>query len=82
MLAILPVFESRWDAPNTPENTEGGYFFGEARKHGVRDIPISSAKSWHRQMTNPQYIEGSMAITRFDATDWPATRLKFAPAIR
>jgi serine/threonine protein kinase len=74
MLAVLPVFESRWDAPNAPEITEGGYFFGEARKHGVRDVPISSAKPWHRQMTNPQYIEGPMAITRFDAKDWPAAR--------
>jgi hypothetical protein len=72
MLAVLPVFESR--SPNAPEITEGGYFFGEARKHGVRDVPISSAKPWHKQMTNPQYIEGSMAITRFDATDWPAAR--------
>jgi hypothetical protein len=74
MLAVLPVFESRWDAPNAPEITERGYFFGEARKHGVRDVPISSAKSWHEQMTSPQYIEGSMAITRFDAKDSPAAR--------
>jgi serine/threonine protein kinase len=74
VLAILPVFESRWDAPNTPDIAEGGYFFGEARKHGVRDVPITSAKPYHRQMTNPQYIEGSMAITRFNATDWPTTR--------
>jgi serine/threonine protein kinase len=74
MLAVLPVFESRWDAPNAPEITEGGYFLGEARKHGVRDVPISSAKLWYRQMTNPEYIEGSMAITRFNATDWPAAR--------
>lgn len=74
MLAVLPVFESRWDAPNAPEITEGGYFFGEPRKHGVRDVPIAGAKPWHRQMTNPQYIEGSMAITRFDAADWPAAR--------
>jgi len=74
MLAVLPVFESRWDAPNAPEITEGGYFFGEARKHGVRNVPITSARPCHRQMTNPQYIEGSMAITRFDAADWPAAR--------
>ena len=74
MLAVLPVFESRWDAPNAPEITEGGYFFGEARKHGVRNVPITSARPYHRQMTNPQYIEGSMAITRFDAADWPAAR--------
>jgi hypothetical protein len=74
MLAVLPIFESPWDAPNAPEITEGGYFFGEARKHGVRDVPISSAKPWHKQMTSLQYIDGSMAITRFDAKDWPAAR--------
>jgi hypothetical protein len=43
-------------------------------KHGVRDIPISSAKPWHSQMTDPHYIEGPMAVTRFDAKDWPAAR--------
>jgi serine/threonine protein kinase len=82
MLAVLPVFESRWDAPNAPEIMEGGYFFGEARKHGVRDVPISSANPWHRQMTNPQYIEGSMAITRFDAKDWPAARSTITEMLR
>jgi hypothetical protein len=25
-------------------------------------------------MTSLQYIDGSMAITRFDAKDWPAAR--------
>jgi len=73
-LAVLPVFQSRWDAPNAPEIAEGGYFFGDARKHGVRNVPITSARPYHRQMTNPQYIEGSMAITRFNAADWPAAR--------
>lgn len=73
-LAVLPVFESRWDAPNSPEVTEGGYFLGEARKHGARDVPITSARPWYREMTNPHYIEGSIAITRFDASDWPAAR--------
>ena len=74
MLAVLPVFESRWDAPNAPELTEGGYFFGEARKHGVRNVPITSARPYHSRMTDPQYIEGSMTITRFAAADWPAAR--------
>jgi serine/threonine protein kinase len=74
MLAVLPVFESRWDAPNAPEITEGGYFFGEDRKHGVQNIPITSARPYHRPMTSPEYIEGSMAITRFNAGDWPAAR--------
>jgi serine/threonine protein kinase len=74
MLAVLPVFESRWDAPNASEITEGGYFFGEARKRGVQNIPITSARPYHRPMTSPEYIEGSMAITRFNAGDWPAAR--------
>src|SRR5581483_707940 len=34
MLAVLPVFESRWDAPNAPEIPDVGYFRGEARKDG------------------------------------------------
>jgi hypothetical protein len=73
-LAVLPIFENRWDAPGKQDTSEGGYFFGEARKHGARVIPISSAKPWHRQMTSPHYIEGSCAITRFDANDWPTAR--------
>jgi len=82
MLAVLPVFESRWDPPTGPELAEGGYFCGEPRKHGVRDVPITSAKPWHGQMTNPQYIEGSMAITRFDATGWPAARSTITEMLR
>jgi tRNA A-37 threonylcarbamoyl transferase component Bud32 len=73
-LAVLPVFENRWDAPSVQDTSEGGYFLGEAREHGVRNIPISAAKPWYREMTNPNYIEGSMAITRFEANDWPAAR--------
>src|SRR5712664_4221115 len=54
-VAVLPVFESRWDAPNTPEITEGmEYFLGEPRKHGVPDVPITSVKPWYAQMTNPE----------------------------
>ena len=82
MLAVIPVFKSRWDAPKAPEIAEEGYFFGEARRYGVRDTPISSAKPWHRQMTNLQYIEGSMAITRFCATDWPAARSKITEMLK
>jgi hypothetical protein len=77
MLAILPAFESRWDAPNAPEITEGGYFRGEPRRYGVRNVPITSAKPYHRQMTNAQYIDGSTAITRVRGLDQPAPASKF-----
>jgi hypothetical protein len=37
-------------------------------------VPLTSAKPWYRPMTTPLYIDGLMAITRFDATDWPSAR--------
>jgi hypothetical protein len=33
-------------------------------------------------MTSPQYVEGSMAITRFDANDWPAARNAITEMLR
>jgi serine/threonine protein kinase len=74
-MAILPMFERRDDAPRPRqidiENKE--YILGEPRKHGVaRSIPITSAPVWHHPITNQHYIDGTAAITRFDAADWPA----------
>jgi serine/threonine protein kinase len=74
-MAILPMFELRDDAPRRIdiEASDNGYFLGEPRKHGVpRAVPITSAPIWHRQMTNQHYVDGTVAITRFDAADWPA----------
>jgi serine/threonine protein kinase len=84
-MAILPVFDFRDDTPRQInidfDNT--GYILGEPRKHGVpRPIPITSAPAWHRQMTDQTYIDGNMAITRFDAADWPAATSTITEMLR
>jgi len=74
-MAILPMFESRDDTPRRIEieTSDNGYILGEPRKHGVpRVVPITSAPMWHHQISNQHYVDGTMAITRFDAADWPA----------
>jgi len=72
-MAILPIFESRMDGPNTLPVGDKGYILGEPRKHGVpRPVPLTSAQPWYRSMTSQHYVDGRIAITRFDATDWPA----------
>ena len=74
-MAILPMFERRDDTPRQRqidvENKE--YILGEPRKHGVpRPIPITSAPIRHHPITNENYVDGTAAIARFDAADWPA----------
>ncbi len=82
-MAILPMFEFRWDAPNSIDTSDKGYILGEARKDGVpRPIPLTSAPVWHRQMMNENYSDGTMAITRFDAADWPAARSTIAEMLK
>jgi serine/threonine protein kinase len=74
-MAILPMFECRDDETRRIEinTSDKGHIFGEPRKHGVpRSIPTTSAPIWQRKMTSQDYIDGNMAITRFDAADWPA----------
>jgi len=72
MLALVPTFESRWDEPGKSEVSAAGFFWGESRRYGSHDIPLTSAKPYYRQMVGPHWIEGSMAIARFHAADWPA----------
>jgi hypothetical protein len=74
-MAILPMFEWRDDTPRPRQiDIENkGYILGEPRKHGVpRPIPITSATIWHHPITNENYVDGTAAIARFDASDWPA----------
>jgi serine/threonine protein kinase len=74
-MAIVPMFELRDDAPRRIDMNplEMGYILGEPRKHGApRPMPIMSAPNWHHQITNRNYIDGTVAIARFDAADWPA----------
>jgi serine/threonine protein kinase len=84
-MAILPIFERRDDTPRSIEieTSDKGYILGEARKHGVpRPIPITSAPVWHRQMTNQEYVDGTMAITRFDGADWPTATSTITEMLR
>jgi hypothetical protein len=83
-MAILPMFEWRDDTPRSIEfEADEGYILGEPRKHGApQPIPITSAPVWHRQMTNRDYIDGTMAITRFDAADWPAATSTITEMLR
>ena len=37
--------------------------------------PFASAPVYYRQMTNLSYEDGSMAIARFNASDWPAAQV-------
>jgi hypothetical protein len=72
MLATVPTFEARWDEPGRSEVEDGGFFWGESRRFGSRNIPLTSAKQHYRQMVRPQWMQGSMAIVSFNATGWPA----------
>jgi serine/threonine protein kinase len=75
MLAVLPVYEERSDRLAPGAASERGYFLGRHRKHGpANPIPIMGGLTYHRQMISHSYQDGSMAITRFNASDWPAAR--------
>jgi serine/threonine protein kinase len=74
-IAILPMFESRDDTPRRIEIdvSDKGYILGEPRKHGIpRAVPITSAPTWRHEIMHQHYVDGTMAIARFDAADWPA----------
>jgi hypothetical protein len=84
-MAILPLFEERDDTTTSIEIETGdkGHILGEPRKHGVpRPAPITSAPIFHRQMTNRDYVDGTMAIARFDAADWPAATTTITDMLR
>jgi serine/threonine protein kinase len=82
-MAILPMFESRDDTPRRLEIEDKGYILGEPRKHGVtRAVPITSAPMWHHQISNQHYVDGTVAITRFNAADWPAARSTIIEMLR
>ena len=73
-MAVLPFFhEFTEHSPHL--NNESGYIFGKPTKYGVPDpIPIFPTPPHYRQMVSHNYQEGSMAIARFNAADWPAAQ--------
>jgi serine/threonine protein kinase len=84
-MAILPKLELRDDTPR-PRQIDfdtNEYILGEPRKHGVtRPVPITSAPVWQRQIRDPNYIDGNMAIARFDSADWPSATSTIAEMLR
>jgi serine/threonine protein kinase len=74
MMAVLPMFaQSSEHSPHL--NSEAGYFLGEPTKYGVPNrIPLTSAPPHYRQMIDNRYLDGNMAIARFNAADWPAAQ--------
>jgi hypothetical protein len=54
-------------------NKETGYFLGKPTKYAAPDpIPLNSVPPYYPQLVNQSYVDGNMAIARFNATDWPA----------
>lgn len=75
MLAVLPMYEERSDRSAPGLAAERGYFLGQHRRYGASNpIPIMGGMNYHRQMVSRNYHDGSIAITRFNASDWPSVR--------
>jgi serine/threonine protein kinase len=75
MLAVLPMYEERSDRSAPGAASERGYFLGRHRKYGpTNPIPLMGGMTYHRQMVSHSYHDGSMSITRFNASEWPAAR--------
>jgi hypothetical protein len=54
---------------------QAGYIFGKATKFGVPvPIPISSAPPYYPDLIGRSYEDGSMAVARFNAADWPVAQ--------
>lgn len=69
-MAVLPTFSSfSENAPHLAH--EAGYFFGKPTKYGVPDPVPSIGSQYYGQMVSPNYIDGRMAIARFNVADWP-----------
>jgi serine/threonine protein kinase len=84
-IAILPTFEMRDSTPRQRQinlNDSPHYILGEPHKHGVRPTPLTSARPWYREMTGRQYVEGNIAIARFDANEWPAATSTVSEMLR
>jgi serine/threonine protein kinase len=70
-MAVLPMFNQF--SEHTPHlNNEMGHFYGKPTKYGTPDpIPIMGGSPHYPSLSNRGYHDGSMAIARFDAADWP-----------
>ena len=73
-MAVLPFFHE-FSEHQPHLNDEAGYIFGKATKFGVPDpIPVFPTPPHYRHFVSHSYQDGSMAIARFNAADWPAVQ--------
>jgi serine/threonine protein kinase len=73
-MAVLPFFHE-FSEHQPHLNNEAGYIFGKSTKFGVPDpVPIFPTPPHYRHFVSPSYQDGSMAIARFDAVDWPVAQ--------
>jgi serine/threonine protein kinase len=73
-IAVLPFFHE-YSEHSPHMNSDAGYILGKPAKVGVPDpIPISSAPLHYPRLVSHSYVDGNMAIVRFNASDWPAAQ--------
>ncbi len=73
-MAVLSLYVEYFEHQPHLSN-EAGYIFGKPTTFGVpAPIPIFPTPPHYPGFVSRSYQEGSMAITRFNATDWPAAR--------
>jgi hypothetical protein len=74
-MAVLPFFHEFSEHQPPHLNNEAGFIFGKATTFGVPDpIPIFPTPPHYPQFVSNGYQDGSMAIARFNAADWPAVQ--------
>jgi hypothetical protein len=73
-MAVLPFFHE-FSEHQPHLHNEAGYIFGKPTKFGVPDpIPIFPTPPHYPHFVGHNYQDGSMAIARFNAADWPAAQ--------
>jgi hypothetical protein len=81
-MAVLPFFREFYEGYRL-DLGEAGYIFGKSSKFGVPDpIPIFSTPPSYPHFISQDYQDGSMAIVRFNAADWPAAQEDIANMTR
>ena len=82
-LAVVPMFESRWDEPGKSDTSDGGFFFGEFSQARLSRHSDNDRKAILSANDKPAMDrEISMAIARFYAADWPAARSTITEMLR
>jgi hypothetical protein len=73
-MAVVPFFRE-FSEHQRRLPSESSYVFGQPTKFGVPGpLPIFSTAPYYTNFVSHRYQEGSVAIVRFNASDWPAAQ--------